>query len=40
MVIFPFTESAVVVLKARVTGTAALFAKRSPVAIVKVTKVA
>ena len=33
------TESAVVVLKARVTGTAALFAKRSPAAIVITTEV-
>ena len=39
-VIFPLTASAVVVLKARVTGTAALFAKRSPAAMLNVTAVA
>ena len=33
-------ESAVVVVKARVTGTAALFAKRSPAAMLNVTAVA
>ena len=33
-------ESAVVVLNARVTGTAALFAKRSPAAMLNVTSVA
>ena len=34
------SESAVVVLKARVTATAALFVKRSPVATVKAAAVA
>ena len=37
--IFPPVVSAIVVLKARVTGTAALFAKRSPAAIVRTTAV-
>ena len=37
--IFPPVASAAVVVKARVTGTAALFAKRSPAAIVRTTAV-
>ena len=37
--IFPPFKSAVVVVKARVTGTVALFAKRSPAAIVMTTSV-